>query len=106
MYRRFMDLFKEEEHAGISIFYNAKIDNNGIFTAIADFNRENENGTETLKKIGESKSIIYLGEDVKFRDDLKGIGTTMGWKTALKFVRYKNHSCKQVLAIGKAAGAK
>ena len=104
MYRRFMDLFKKDEHAGISIFYNAKIDNNGIFTAIQDFTRSN--GTEALKKIGESKSIIYLGEDVKFRDDLKGLATSMGWKTALKFVRYKKQSCKQVLAIGKAAGDK
>ena len=104
MYRRFNDLINREDHEGIYIFYNADIDDNGLLTAIQDYNK---NGTGDLKKMGESKSIVYLGDSDKTWANLEGIGKNMlGWKTAYKFVRYKKRSCKEVLVMGKAAGGK
>ena len=68
MYNRFMELINEPDHIGISIFSNAKVDQNGILAAVADFHRHNG----SLAKYGETKSIRYFGDSEKTRTELEG----------------------------------
>merc|ERR1739848_508453 len=101
MYRRFNDLISFDNHTGISLFNNAKIDHNGILGAIADFNRGKHN--KTLSEYGDTKFIRVYGGTDKTRKELQGLEGQLKWKTVMKYVAYKKHSCGEALVIGKGA---
>ena len=98
IYRRFKKMIEDKSHGGISIFDNAHVDHNGILAAIGDLGKN-----QSLAKYGKTKSFRYYTHLPKQIDEFEALGKQLGWKTAQKYVKYKDHSCTMALIIGKGA---
>ena len=97
-----MKLINDKERQGIGIFDNVDINFTGIMEAIAELNRK-KNDPWSLEKLGKSKSIRYYGSSEEMRLDFKSLATQLKWPVSRVFVEAQNHSCPQVLVIGKGA---